>query len=95
MNTKEQYLKKLEAQLKEWKSKIDVLETRTSTVSSEVKTELMREIEVLRRKKGVVMEKWDELQKVGGEAWDTTKEGAEKAVIELKHALDKVVSRFK
>lgn len=95
MNTKEEYLKKLEAQLKEWKSKIDTLESRTSMVSSEAKTELLREIEGLRRKKQVYKEKWIELQKSGGEAWDTTKEGVEKAATELKQALDKVVSRFK
>ena len=95
MDTKEEYLKKLEAQFREWKYKIDTLETRTSMVSSEVKSELLRDVEILRGKKAVVKEKWIELQKSGGEAWETTREGVEKAAGELKHALDKVVSRFK
>ncbi|OGR26853.1 MAG: hypothetical protein A2X79_06075 [Desulfuromonadaceae bacterium GWB2_53_15] len=95
MDKKEDYLKKLEAQLKEWKAKIDTLETKTSMVSAEARAELMREIEGLRSKKAVYKEKWSELQKAGGEAWDTTKEGVEKAAGELKQALDKVVARFK
>jgi DNA repair exonuclease SbcCD ATPase subunit len=95
MDKKEEYRERLEAQLKEWKAKIDRLEERTSTVSSEAKAELMQDIEELRRKKVVVKEKWSELQKASGDAWDTTKEGVEKAAAELKHAFDKVVSRFK
>jgi uncharacterized protein YdaT len=92
MDKKEEYRERLEAQLKEWKAKIDGLEARTSMASSEAKAELMKEIEELRRKKAVVKEK---LQKSGGEAWDTAKEGVEKAATELKHAFDKAVSRFK
>jgi len=95
MDKKEEYRERLEAQFKEWKAKIDSLEARASTVSSEAKGELIKEIDELRRKKTVVKEKWSELQKSSGEAWEITKEGVEKAVSELKHAFDKVVSRFK
>jgi rubrerythrin len=95
MEKKEEYREKLQAQLKEWKAKIDTLESRASTLSSEVKADMLKEIEELRRKKVVVNERWNELQKAGGEAWDTMKEGVEKAVTDLKHALDKVIIRFK
>jgi chromosome segregation ATPase len=95
MDRKEDYRERLEAQLKEWKAKIDRLEARTSLVSAEVRAELMRAIEELRRKKMVVKERLNELEKTGGELWDTLKEGVEKAADELKHALDKAVSRFK
>lgn len=95
MDKKEEYRERLEAQLKEWKAKIDRLEARTSMVSSETKADLMKAIEELRGKKMIVKDKYSELQKAGGEVWDTTKEGVEKAAAELKHALDKVVSRFK
>ena len=95
MDKKEEYLKKLDAQLKEWKLKIEMLEAKTSELSSDAKTELMRELEVLRQKKAVYKDKWKELQKSVGEAWDAAKESVEKAAAELKQALDKVVSRFK
>jgi DNA repair exonuclease SbcCD ATPase subunit len=95
MDKKEEYKKKLEVQFKEWKAKIDQLEARGAKFTSEKKTELMREIEELRQKKGNVKEKWNELQKISGDSWDTMKEGVEKAAAELKGALDRVISRFK
>ncbi len=95
MDKKKEYLDKVEAQFKEWKTMIDRLEARTSMVSSETKADLLKEIEELRRKKLVVKEKWSDMQKTGGEVLDTLKEGVEKAAAELKQALDKVISRFK
>ncbi|HEY4743745.1 MAG TPA: hypothetical protein VIH45_03745 [Desulfuromonadaceae bacterium] len=95
MDKREDYLQRLEAQLKEWKAKIDQLEARTSMVSSETKADLMREIEALRRKKMVVKEKWSALQKTGDEVWNTLAEGMEKAAAEMKQAIDKVIARFK
>jgi hypothetical protein len=95
MDKKEEYGKKLEAQLKEWKGKIDTLEARGAKLTAEVKTELLKEIGELRQRKGIVKEKWNELQKVSGDSWDSMKEGAEKAATELKSALDRVISRFK
>jgi hypothetical protein len=95
MDKKEEYREMLEAQLKEWKAMIDRLEARTSLVSLETKADLLKAIEELRQKKMAVKEKLNELQKAGGEAWDTLKEGVERAAAELKQAHDKIVSRFK
>ena len=95
MDKKEEYRKKLEAQLKEWKAKIDTLEAKGAKLTAEAKTELMREIGELRKRKGIVKEKWNELQKAGGDSWDTMKVGVEKAAAELKGAMDRVISRFK
>jgi predicted nucleic acid-binding Zn-ribbon protein len=95
MDKKEEYRERMQAQLKEWKVKIDSLEARTSKISSETKADLLKEIEELRKKKVVVKEKWNELQKSSGEAWETMKEKVEKAAADLKQALDNVISRFK
>ena len=95
MDKMDVYLQKLEAQLKEWKSKIEMLEDRAANATGETKTELMRTIGELSQKKEVVKEKLNALQKESSAAWDTMKEGLEKATAELKIALDKVVSRFK
>ena len=48
MDKKEEYRERLEAQLKEWKAKIDTLETRGTKFTAETKNDLMREIEELR-----------------------------------------------
>ncbi len=95
MEKKEEYLKRMEAQLKEWKTKMEMLETKGARLSATAKAEFLKEMEELRKKKGALKEKWDELQRFGGESWDTMKGGVEKASAELKSALDKVVSRFK
>jgi SMC interacting uncharacterized protein involved in chromosome segregation len=95
VDKKEEYREKLEAQFKEWKAKIESLEARGAKFTSESKTEFMREIEELRQKKGIVREKWNELQRVSGDSWDSMKEGVEKAAAELKGALERVISRFK
>lgn len=95
MDRKEDYLERLEAQLKEWKAKIDTLEARISQVSAEKKAEFSGEIEELRKKKAIVNEKLDELEKAGAGLWDTLKQGVDKAAAELKEALDKAISRFK
>lgn len=92
---RELYREKFEAQLREWKGKIDQLEGRLASLSSEAKEELKGNIEDLRRQKGVIREKWNELQKSGGEAWDRLSEGLEKASAELKEALERVLSRFR
>ncbi len=95
MDRKEIYREKIESQLKEWKAKIDMLESKASTLSSEARTTLMKEIKELRGKKTVVKEKWNELQKTGGDTWDKMKDGVENSAEELKKAVEKVVARFK
>ncbi len=95
MDKREAYREKLEGQLKELKTKIDRLESRVSTLSAEAKAELLREVRDLRGRKMVVREKWNELQKSGGEAWEAMREGVEKAVADLKDALEKVLARFR
>ena len=95
MDKLEAYREKLDEQLKEWKVKIEMLEKKATEATGETKTELMRAIGELRQKKEVVKGKWIELQKESSAAWDTIKEGVEKAASEFKSALDKVISRFK
>ena len=51
MDKKENYRDKLEAQLKEWKSSIEMLETKAAKTAAETKAEVAREIEVLWQKK--------------------------------------------
>ena len=95
MDKMDAYREKLETQMKEWKTRIEILEDKAAKATGETKTELIKAVGELRQKKDIVKEKWNELQKGSSSAWDTMKEGLEKAVSELKHSYDKVVSRFK
>ena len=95
MDKMDLYREKLEAQLKEWKAKIEVLEEKAARATGETRIEMQRAISELSQKKEVVKEKFNALQKEGGAAWDTLKDGVEKAAGELKSTIDKFVSRFK
>jgi hypothetical protein len=95
MDIKKAYQEKFEAQLREWKAKIEVLEAKAAKATAEAKIELIKEVEDLRRKKIALQAKFDELQHAGGEAWDTLKGGVEKAASELKSALERAISRFR
>ncbi len=92
---KKEYLEKLEAQLKEWKTIIEKLGEKAAKATGETKAELAKEIEELRRKRETVKEKWSELKKASDVAWDSVRQGAEQAVKDLKTALDRIISRFK
>ena len=95
MDKMEEYREKLQAQLKEWKAKLDMLEEKASRSTGETKEEMMSSIKDLREKKELVKEKYKVLQIEGGVALDKMKEGVDVAASELKSALDKVISRFK
>jgi dsDNA-specific endonuclease/ATPase MutS2 len=95
MEKMEEYRQKLEAQLKEWKAKIELLEDKAAKATGETRAELLRAVDELRREKGVVKDKMNELQKESGVVWEQMKERVDKAASELKSALDKVLSRFK
>ena len=95
MEKMQAYREKLEAQLKEWKAKIELLEGKAAKATGESKDEMMRSINELRQKKEVVKDKWSALQKESGIAFDKMKDGVDKAASELKSVLDKVASRFK
>lgn len=95
MDTREEYRKKVEAQLNEWKEKIELLETKAVHVTAETKAQLTREIDELLQKKEVLKKKWSELQKASGDEWESLKGGMDRASAELKSALDKVASHFR
>jgi hypothetical protein len=89
------YREKLEAQLQEWRVKIELLEEKAARATGETREEMLQAINELRQKKAALKGKWDTLQQESGVAFDRMKEGVEKAAGELKSTLDKVISRFK
>lgn len=95
MEKMQAYREKLDAQLKEWKTKIELLEVKASKASGETKAEMLQAINELRLKKAAVRGKWDTLQQESGIAFDKMKEGVERAAADLKNSLEKFITRFK
>jgi len=95
MNKTAMYREKIEALIKDWKTKFGELDEKASRATGETKAELVKALGELRQKNEVFKEKWSALQKESGAAWESMRAGVEKAAVELKEAVDKVMARFK
>ena len=95
MDKKEAYREKLEAQMREWSAKIDLLKARADKAEAEGKIEYKDRIEDIRQRKAAVQAKLQELQNASDAAWKDIKAGTEKAAADLRDALQSAFSKFK
>jgi uncharacterized coiled-coil DUF342 family protein len=95
MNTKEAYIDKLEAQLKEWSAKIDGLEAKADRAGADARIKLSKEIDKLKKNRTEAKNKINELKEASEDAWEELKEGAENIWKEYKSTLDNVLSIFR
>ncbi|MEE4265448.1 MAG: coiled coil domain-containing protein [Desulfobacteraceae bacterium] len=95
MVNKEQYKEKVKAQLREWDAKIDQLKAKADRAKAEFKIDYTHHLEELRSKRERTKAKLEELKVAGDKAWESVKDGLEKASADLKRALDEAVSKFK
>ena len=95
MKNKEAYRQKLEAQMREWSAKIDVLKAKADQAEADAKIEYQNRIEDLRQKKEALQAKLSELQNASDAAWKDIKAGTERAAADLKDALQSALSKFK
>ncbi len=95
MDKKQAYREKMEAQLKEWDARIDQLKAKAQQAKADAKIEYQEELETLRAKKAVMIQKLEELKNSSEEAWQVVKTGVENAASELKGAFERASSKFK
>lgn len=95
MKSREEYINKLAAQLKEWSAKVDELESKANVAKADVKTEYERQIRQMKDKRDTAMQKLQELKGASTDAWDTLKAGSEAAWGDLKNAVTAAKERFK
>lgn len=95
MEQKDDYRRKLESLLNEWKSMIDQLEERAKKTTAHAKIDLLEAIETLKLKRDAVQTRLDDLRQAGDETWEGFKKRAEKAVTEMKNAMERTMSKFK
>lgn len=94
MGAKKAYQEKMEAQLKEWQAKIDVLKAKADKAQADKRAKYYEQIESLNSKKKAASNKLKELQQAGEEAWDDVKDGMEKAWQELKTSVEEAGKKF-
>ena len=95
MNSREEYIRKMQAKLEEWNADIDALTAKAGKVSSDVKNEYNEQIESLKAKQAAARQKIEELQHSGESAWGDLKSGIELAWTAMGEAIDSARSRFK
>lgn len=95
MAIKKAYQEKMEAQLKEWQTKIDALKAKADRAKAEQKIKYDEQIESLRSKQQHVREKLDELRSASEGAWEEVKSGVEQAWQDLRNAYERAVEKFK
>ncbi len=95
MKTKEEYIDRLAAELKEWSAQIDALTVKAETAAEDVKLKYHADIDALRVKQTEAAEKIKELQTSSGDAWESVKETAENVWHELRTGVASVVEKFK
>lgn len=95
MGLKEAYIEKLDAQLREWGAKIDLLKAKADKAEAGAKIELHKQLDAVRARQESAQAKLKELQAVSEDAWETLKDGSERAWHELKVAVESATSKFK
>jgi len=77
MTSRENYVKKLQAQLDEWNSEINVLRADAQRVKTETKAEFEKRIEQLRHKCEAAKEKIKNIHESDNVGWEELKEGTD------------------
>lgn len=95
MTPKQDFQRKLEAQLKEWDAKLDELKTKALEAKAEIRADYEKQLEILAGKRTAAQAKMQELRLRTEDAWEDLKSGTEKAWDEMRKALDQIASRFK
>lgn len=95
MATKEEYQAKMEAQLKDVTAKLSELMAKADEATASAKTQYQDQIKLLRAKLQETHGRLQQLKSSSGEAWETLKDGTEKAWGELRGTLDNALAKFR
>ena len=95
MGVHKAYKEKMEAQLKEWSSQINLLEAKMENLTADMKVKWAEEVKELRVKQQAASDKMEELDTASDESWEQAKATADKMWSDLKDGLADIHSKFK
>lgn len=93
--SKQAYQEKLEAQLREWDARLDLVKAKAAELGADAKIEFETQLAALQQRQHEARAKLADLRERSEEAWEDVKEGTERAWSELAKATESFVSRFK
>jgi uncharacterized coiled-coil DUF342 family protein len=88
MEDKQAYQEKMQAQLKDWATKIDALIAKAEQAGAEKKNEYQEQIQKLKEKKKDAEGKLQELKASGEETWVEIKDALEKIATDVRSAFN-------
>ena len=86
MSQKELYVEKMEAQLNDWRAKLDAIKARLEEAELQGRLEFHKQVEASQRQHEVACRHLDELKQSGEEAWGALKAGVDTVWKELNAA---------
>lgn len=94
-SAKQSFLQKLETQLEEWDSKLDMLKVKARESKAKTRAEFEKQLEAIAVNRAAAEAKLRELRKRSEETWEDLKEDTAMAWDEMREAIDRIVARFK
>jgi hypothetical protein len=94
IDTKEAYVEKLQAKLKEWQADIDKLKAKAAQSKADMKIQINEQIGNLESNSQEIQKRLHELGQASGSAWKDIKSGVEQAWGKLDEAVKAAISKF-
>ena len=91
---KEEYQRKLTAEMRDLDVKIDELKAKAGRGSDAVKAQFARDMEALDRQKAVLAEKMEAVKTSSASKWDEVKAGANSAMESVKQTYEKAKAKL-
>ncbi len=95
MDKREQYIRKLDAKLREWNAELEKIAARIDQAGAERRIELQKKYEQVKAQRDDVRSRMDKLKNSTGEAWQEIKSGLEAAWKKLDESFQEARKTFK
>ena len=88
MQTREEYIEKMQQQLDEWNRELDTLEGRVTTATRPAREKLRDQLDKIRHTHDTGKAKLEEIQEAGQEGWDELKGDVNDIWEALRHSIN-------
>jgi hypothetical protein len=95
MSKKDEYVKKMQAQLDEWSKDIDVLKAKADKAKAAAKDDYHKMVEDLRTRQKAGAKKLAELKKASDDTWEDLKKDVKSAWDSIEKTLKSTTAKFK
>ena len=87
------YIEKVQAQIREWEAKLDLLHAKADKATADTKINYMKQIDKLKQQKSHVEEQLAEIRDAGEDLWEDIKDKLDTAQEEMRGILHKIFSK--